>query len=169
MWQRHQYVICAEGHFWDDPAWRELLVCINRVRRILWVCNALFKHPGRHDNNEWRDNSTWRWQPATEHKPTEFIHEHIALQAHQPVNINCIPETDWQWLWMTKPTTCMLVFYWPKKQNQWIVGTELQSPVYPTRKIGLEYPSLSNWNHRSSFHHCKNKLVVLTTEWLPWL
>ena len=45
----------------------------------------------------------------------------------------------------------MLVFYWPKKQNQWIVGTELQSPVYPTRKIGLEYPSLSNWNHRSSF------------------
>lgn len=56
---------------------------------------------------------------------------------------------NWLAVVMNDQTHYMLVFYWPKKQNQWIVGTELQSPVYPTRKIGLEYPSLSNWNHHS--------------------
>ena len=42
-----------------------------------------------------------------------------------------------------------LVFLWPTKKHQWIVGSELDPPVEPLKKIGLEYPSLSGWDQNS--------------------
>ena len=56
---------------------------------------------------------------------------------------------NWLAIIMNDQTHYVLVFFWPKKQNQWIVGTELHPPVDPTGKIGLEYPPLSNWDHHS--------------------
>ena len=44
----------------------------------------------------------------------------------------------------------VLVFFWPQKQHdQWIVGSELQPPVDPIGKMGLEYPPVSNWDGQS--------------------
>lgn len=56
---------------------------------------------------------------------------------------------NWLGVVMDDKTVYVLVFYWPKKQHQWIVGSELDPPVNPTSKIGLEYPSLSNWDLQS--------------------
>ena len=42
-----------------------------------------------------------------------------------------------------------IVFLWPEKPDQWIVGTEVVPPVYPTKKIGLEYPALLTWDHEA--------------------
>lgn len=45
-------------------------------------------------------------------------------------------------------TVYAMIFVWPpakKGEKQWKVGSELQPPVYPMSKVGLEYPSLPDW------------------------
>lgn len=56
---------------------------------------------------------------------------------------------NWLGVVMEDKSVYVLVFYWPQKQDQWIVGSELQPPVNPTGKMGLEYPPLSNWDKQS--------------------
>ena len=56
---------------------------------------------------------------------------------------------NWLVVHMNDKTIYNLVFFWPEKAEQWIVGTEIVPPVYPLKKIGLEYPSLSTWDKSS--------------------
>ena len=56
---------------------------------------------------------------------------------------------NWLGVVMDDKTVYVLVFYWPKKQHQWIVRSELHPPVNPTSKMGLEYPPLPNWDLQS--------------------
>lgn len=56
---------------------------------------------------------------------------------------------DWLAVVMNDKTVYSFFFFWPVKKDQWIVGSELDHPVNPTSKTGLEYPSLSNWDLRS--------------------
>lgn len=56
---------------------------------------------------------------------------------------------NWLGVVMEDKTVYVLVFYWPQKKDQWIVGSELQPPVNPTGKMGLEYPLPSNWDKQS--------------------
>lgn len=51
---------------------------------------------------------------------------------------------------MNDKTIYNIVFIWPEKPEQWIVGTKAVPPVYPLRKIGLEYPALSTWDEDPS-------------------
>jgi len=67
----------------------------------------------------------------------------LAAHASSPLYIG-----NWVAVVMNK-TVYVLVFFWPKKQDQWIVGSELDPPVRPTSKMGLEYPPLSDWKHQS--------------------
>ncbi len=34
----------------------------------------------------------------------------------------------------------VFTFFWPQKEKQWIVGSELEPPVNPKKKCALEYP-----------------------------
>lgn len=53
---------------------------------------------------------------------------------------------NWLVVHMNDGTVYNLVFFWPQQKEQWIVGSELQPPVNPLGKIGLEYPPLpSSW------------------------
>ena len=56
---------------------------------------------------------------------------------------------NWLGVVMNDHVVYVLIFFWPKHQPQWIVGSELQHPVYPTRKVGLKYLPLPNWDHAS--------------------
>ena len=56
---------------------------------------------------------------------------------------------NWLAITMNDNTVYNLVFFWPTKNKQWQVGSELQPPVYPTGRIGLEYPSLPGWQGQS--------------------
>ena len=56
---------------------------------------------------------------------------------------------NWLVVHMNDKTIYNLVFFWPEKAEQWIVGTEIVPPVYPLKTIGLEYPSLSTWDKSS--------------------
>ena len=79
-----------------------------------------------------------------------------SLHGHSASPTTPIPSSDssqhqlytgnWLAVIMNDQTRYVLVFFWPKKQHQWIVGTELQPPVPPEGKIGLEYPPLSDWD-----------------------
>ena len=66
---------------------------------------------------------------------------------------------NWLAINMNDHTVYNLVFFWPRKTEQWKVGSELQPPVYPKSKIGLEYPSLPNWQGES--HPPVSGVVVL--------
>ena len=57
---------------------------------------------------------------------------------------------NWIVVHMNDKTIYNIVFIWPKKPEQWIVGTKVVPPVYPLSKIGLEYPALSTWNEDPS-------------------
>ena len=56
---------------------------------------------------------------------------------------------NWFVVHMNDKTIYNLVFIWPEKPEQWIVGTKVVPPVYPLSKIGLEYPAVSTWNESS--------------------
>lgn len=56
---------------------------------------------------------------------------------------------NWLAVHMNDKTIYNIVFKWPEKSKQWIVGTKVEPPVYPTKKIGLEYPPLSTWDEES--------------------
>lgn len=56
---------------------------------------------------------------------------------------------NWLAVNMNDRTVYNMVFFWPKEKEQWKVGTELTPAVDPIYKIGLEYPSLANWDGRS--------------------
>ena len=73
-----------------------------------------------------------------------------SLVAHAGRLSNQMYVRNWLGVVMNDQTVYVLVFYWPtKQQDQWIVGSELHPPVYPTSKMGLEYPPLSNWDYQS--------------------
>ena len=58
---------------------------------------------------------------------------------------------NWLAVSMNDRTCYVLVFMWPKRSagEQWIVGTELQPPVNPSSKFGLEYLALPTWDGHS--------------------
>lgn len=56
---------------------------------------------------------------------------------------------NWLAVTMNDQTNYMFAFIWPPKKDQWIVGTKINPPVYPTRKIGIEYPALPSWDEQS--------------------
>ena len=56
---------------------------------------------------------------------------------------------NWFAITMKDGTQYVMAFFWPKKQNQWIIGSQLNPPVYPLSKMCLEYPNLEGW-HKSS-------------------
>lgn len=56
---------------------------------------------------------------------------------------------NWFVVHMNDKTIYNLVAFWPEKPEQWIVGTKTVPPVYPLKKIGLEYPALSTWDEGS--------------------
>ena len=59
---------------------------------------------------------------------------------------------NWLAVIMNDKTVYTMAFFWPKKRDQWIVGSELQPPVNPKYQTGLEYPlltSLPNWDLKS--------------------
>lgn len=57
---------------------------------------------------------------------------------------------NWLGVTMNDQTQYVIVFFWKPKvkpEKQWIVGTELEPAIYPTKKIGLEYPALpTSWD-----------------------
>jgi hypothetical protein len=56
---------------------------------------------------------------------------------------------NWIPIRMNDGTHYNLVFLWPTKKDQWIVGSQLNPPVEPLHTIGLEYPSLEGWDGRT--------------------
>ncbi len=63
-------------------------------------------------------------------------------------------------------TRYMFAYFWPPKPNQWIVGSELEPPVYPRKKIGLEYPALPGWDGVSpvqGVNVLKNVVLISTS------
>ena len=56
---------------------------------------------------------------------------------------------NWLGVVMNDHTCYSFAFFWPKENPQWIVGSELQPPVNPLAKTGIEYPSLRNWDKTS--------------------
>ena len=79
-------------------------------------------------------------QHLSEQQMEAVLAEHAASQLYTG---------NWLGVVMDDKTVYVLVFYWPKKQHQWIVGSELHPPVNPTSKMGLEYPPLPSWDHQS--------------------
>lgn len=55
---------------------------------------------------------------------------------------------NWFAITMDDRTQYMLAIFWPKMptNKQWIVGSELEPPVYALSQFGLEYPSLPAWD-----------------------
>ena len=56
---------------------------------------------------------------------------------------------NWLVVHMDNKTIYNIVFIWPQKPQQWIVGTKVVPPVHPLIKMGLEYPALSTWDQGS--------------------
>ena len=56
---------------------------------------------------------------------------------------------NWLAVVMNDNTVYVLVFFWPPKKDQWIVGDELVPPVPPLHKTGLKYSPMSDWNGHS--------------------
>ena len=88
-------------------------------------------------------------QHLSEQQMEAVLAEHAASQLYTG---------NWLGVVMDDKTVYVLVFHWPKKlklpqwpkkQHQWIVGSELHPPVDPTSKMGLEYPSLPTWDFQS--------------------
>ena len=53
----------------------------------------------------------------------------------------------WLAITMNDQTSYTIQFLWPKKEKQWIVGTDVGYP--PTIQTALEYPSLQHWDGSS--------------------
>ena len=56
---------------------------------------------------------------------------------------------NWLAVNMNDGTVYNFSFFWKPQRNQWIVGSELDPPVPPVNKIGIEYPALKTWNGSS--------------------
>lgn len=56
---------------------------------------------------------------------------------------------NWLAVNMNDGTIYSFSFFWKPQQVQWIVGSELDPPVPPVGKIGIEYPALKTWNGSS--------------------
>ena len=67
----------------------------------------------------------------------------IARSLHPPKEMYT---GDWLAIVMNDGTAYMLAFFWPPKDDQWIVGSALNPPVPPLGKLGLKYPPLADWN-----------------------
>lgn len=72
-----------------------------------------------------------------------------SLAAHAGSSPSELYVGNWLAVVMNDQRVYMLVFFWPTKKNQWIVGSELHPPVPPSRKLGLEYPPLPNGDQLS--------------------
>ena len=53
---------------------------------------------------------------------------------------------NWLAVAMDDQTRYSFSFFWPERNPQWIVGSELKPPVDPRHKVGLEYPALHSWD-----------------------
>ena len=93
--------------------------------------------------NLWLDRQTISGSAGKSHQDL--------ITASQPSSGKSKPFYIGNWLvvHMNDKTIYNLDFIWPEKAEQWIVGTEIEPPVYPLKKIGLEYPSLSTWDKSS--------------------
>lgn len=56
---------------------------------------------------------------------------------------------NWLAVNMNDGTVYGFSFFWSRQLVQWIVGSELDPPVPPVGKIGIEYPALKTWNGSS--------------------
>lgn len=71
----------------------------------------------------------------------QTIGGNISLLSKNPLYVG-----NWLALTMNDKTVYNIVFFWPKKPDQWIVGTKLDHPINPKHKFGVEYPFLPEWD-----------------------
>ena len=85
--------------------------------------------------------------------PPPSSHVHSSKEQHMAAMLGAssgqLYTGNWLAIIMNDKTVYSLAFFWPKKRNQWIVGSELDPPVNPVYKVGLKYPPLPNWDLKS--------------------
>ena len=79
----------------------------------------------------------------------QSYHEQFTTSQSSPGNSKSLYTGNWVVVQLNDKPIYNLVFFWPKKSEQWIVGTKLKPPEKPLKTIGLEYPSLSTWDNES--------------------
>ena len=98
--------------------------------------------------NIWLDRQTLGLQGLDPKSPSLFL---VAKSRLSRIARSLNPSKElytgtWMPIVMNDGTAYILAFFWPPKDDQWIVGSALNPPVPPLGKLGLKYPPLADWN-----------------------
>ena len=96
------------------------------------------------DGNIWLDRQMVLDAPILGSTSQKLNSKMFPLRRHSGIDEQ-LYRGDWLAIVMNNKTVYEVVFLWPRKKNQWIVGDKLTPPIPPHHKYCVKYPYDSDW------------------------